>query len=457
MYQQSVSWVPEWARQAIFYHIYPFGFLKTPSTNDLSGAVEPRLADLRSWYDHIANLGINAIWLGPVFESLSHGYDTVDYLTVDRRLGDTPLLHQIVDELHERGIRVILDGVFHHTSREFFAFRELRQHRQDSRYKDWYLVYWESDSDYGDGFAYECWEGHQSLPKLNLANPDTRRHIFDVARYWLSEIGIDGWRLDVAYCIPAEFWWEFRRVCKEVKPDCLLLAEMIHGDYRAWVAPDLLDVGTNYQVYTAIWRSLNERNYWELRAVSERAWHPDWGLYKDLVLFNFIGNHDVPRILAEIREPRHIYPALIFLMTVPGIPCLYYGDELGLHSDPRESMPPPDAPWPDRDRAIYNAIVQLAQIRKDHPSLMYGSFRVLNVNDLTFAYLRQHSAEHAVVVLNAGDKPAGLELSVGAEGIQDGIRFRDVLNDDHAEFSVQGGVLRVEPIHPAWGRILITH
>jgi cyclomaltodextrinase len=456
MNQQPDPWTPAWARRAIFYHIYALGFLGAPATNDLSGAVEPRLAKLRRWYDHIAGLGVDAIWMGPVFQSLSHGYDTVDYLTVDRRLGDTALLKQIVDELHGRGIRVILDGVFHHTSREFFAFRDLRSHKRDSRYRDWYLVNWEADSGHGDGFGYECWEGVEELPKLNLDNPDVRRHIFDVARYWLGEVGIDGWRLDVAYCIPPGFWWEFRRVCKEARPDGFLLAELIHGDYRTHVAPDLLDSGTNYQGYAAIWRSLNERNYHELRAVSERAWHPEWGLYKDLVLMNFLGNHDVPRILTQLRDARHIYPALIFLMTAPGIPCLYYGDEVGMREEPRAAMPDPDAEWPDRERTLYPAVARLALIRRSHPPLMFGDFGVLAVSDVTFAYLRRLDSGRAIVALNVDDKPVSLDLPVGTSGIPDGTVFRDELDEAHPEFTVRGGTLHLDAVPPMWGRILVA-
>lgn len=456
MNQQPDPWVPVWARRAVFYHIYPRGFLGAPAANDLSAGVEPRLAALRSWYDHIAGLGVDAILLGPVFQSLSHGYDTVDYLTADCRLGDTALLMQIVDELHERGIRVILDGVFHHTSREFFAFRDLLNNKRDSRYVDWYLVNWAADSAHGDGFAYECWEGDEELPALNLDHPDARRHIFDVARYWLGEVGVDGWRLGAAYGIPPGFWWEFRRTCKEIRPDCFLLAEVIHGDYRTHVAHDLLDSGTNYQGHAAISRSLNEHDFQELRAMSDRAWHPEWGVYKDLILMNFLGNHDVPRILSQLSDSRSMYPALIFLMTAPGIPCLYYGDEVGLRGDPRTPMPAPDAEWPDRGRELYRAIHDLTSIRRAYPSLVFGDFTVLVARDGTFSYLRRINSGRAIVVLNAGDRPAALDVSLGESGIQDGAIFRDALDEAHPEFRVRGGALHIDAIPPMWGRILVS-
>jgi len=456
MYQQPDPWAPAWARRAVFYHINPFGFLGAPPKNDLSGPVEPRLADLRAWYDHITGLGIDAICLGPVFQSLSGGRDVVDYLTVDRRLGDVDLLKQIVSELHERGVRVILDGGFHHTSRTFFAFRDLCHHKRDSRYAEWYLVDWSADGGHHDGFSYACGEENEELPRLNLDNADVRRHIFDAARYWLGEVGVDGWRLASAYDISPGFWWEFRRVCKTTRPDCFLLGELMHGDYRAHVAPDLLDSGTNYEGSVAVARSLVERSYCELQAVSERAWHSEWGVYKDLVLINSLGSGDTPRILAQVKEAAHVYPALIYLMTAPGIPCLYYGDEVGLRGDPHAPMPAPDSEWPDRERGLYDMMRRLIAIRKNHPALMFGDFSALAADDPAFAYLRRLDAHCAVIILNAGDRPAGLDLFVGEAGIPDGAVFYDALDEGHPEFRVRSGMLYVDSIPSAFGQILVA-
>jgi glycosidase len=460
---EQMDWVPDWVRRAIFYHIYPLGFLDAPRHNDRQAQPVPRLAELRQWYDHITNLGVTAIYFGPLFESLSHGYDTVDYFTIDRRLGDIALFQQIVAELHERGIKVILDGVFNHTSREFFAFQDIRRHGRSSRYADWYLINWGADSAYQDGFAYESWEGHQSLPRLNLKSPAVRNYLFEVARMWLGDVGVDGWRLDVAYEIGPDFWWEFRRVCKQVKPDCFLLGEMIGGDYRVWVAPDLLDSGTDYQLYKAIWSSLNAANFWELKAVMERAFHPEWGVFKDLTLLTFLGNHDVTRILSQLNEPRHVYTALLILMSAPGVPCLYYGDEVGMRGRKEEGdvalrgpMPSPEAEWPDRERAIYREAARLAGIRKTHPSLLYGRFAPLEAGDTVFSFLRQSSRETAVVALNSGGRPVSLTCPVGREGVPDGTTFTDVLDPDRPAYTVQGGRLSVDKIWPYWGRILIA-
>ncbi len=460
--QQPADWVPLWAREAVFYHIYPLGFLGAPRRNDRQGQVVPRLADLRRWFDHIAGLGVTAIYFGPLFESGSHGYDTIDYFTVDRRLGDITLFKQLVDELHARGLRIIVDGVFHHTSRDFFAFRDIREKGRDSRYAGWYLINWGSDSRYGDGFAYECWEGHQSLPRLNLDNREVRNYIFQVCQMWLGDIGVDGWRLDVAYAISPDFWWEFRRICKQINPDSFLLGELIHGDYRAYVAPDLLDAAINYQLYTSIWRSLNDANYWELQAVMERAIHPEFGLYRDLALFNFLGNHDVTRILSQLKNPRDVYLALIFLLTAPGIPCLYYGDEVGMtgrkedgDATLRQPMPAPEAAWPDTQHHLYREIARLVSIRRSHPSLIYGSYATLHAKDTLFSFMRRHTREVVVVALNSGEKETALTLPVGQEGVLNGITFRDAL-DPQTSVTTRSGQLDIELLYPGWGRILIA-
>jgi glycosidase len=460
--QPPASHVPDWALQAIFYHIYPLGFLGAPAHNERSAGVVPRLEGLRRWYDHLAGLGVTAIYSGPLFESHSHGYDTIDYFQIDRRLGDLALFRQIVDELHRRGIRIILDGVFNHTGRGFFAFEDILRHGRDSRYQSWYHLNWGADSHFHDGFGYESWEGYQGLPRLNHASQDVRSYLFEVARMWLGDVGVDGWRLDVAHELPPEFWWEFRQVCKAANPDCFLVGEVIHGDYRTWAAPDLLDGVTNYQLYKAVWSAFNEANLHELKAAVERASHPEWGLYRDIALLNFLGNHDVTRILSQLKEPSHVYPALIFLLTAPGIPCLYYGDEAGLRGSKedgdgalRPPMPAPDAPWPDTERSLYRVIARLAALRRAYPSLASGGYHTLETTATTYSYLRRHAREQVLVTLNTGPEPVPAALYVAQEGIPDGTRFVDLLDEDGAVFTVQGGYLPVEPVYASWGRVLI--
>ncbi len=456
------GWVPEWARRAVFYHIYPLGFFGAPAENPRSGPPAPRLYELLGWLDHIQELGATAIYLGPIFESERHGYDTIDYFSVDRRLGDVTLFKEVVGEIHRHGLKVILDGVFNHTGREFFAFKDILEKRSSSPYVGWYFIDWHGNTRYNDGFGYPGWGGHASLPKLNLANPEVRAYLFEVARMWLGDVGADGWRLDAAGDIDPGFWWEFRRVCKQVNPECFLVGELVHGDYRKWVAPDLLDSGTNYQLYDAIWRSLNDRNYWNLKSMMDRSDHPQYGVYADILLFNFIGNHDVARILSRLKEPRHVYPALIFLLTTRGIPCLYYGDEAGLRGrkedgDPalRTPMPRRES-WPDREGHIFRAISRLARIRREHPALYAGDFDSLETAPTLYSYIRRAGSQVAVVALNSGTEAASLSILLHRHAIPDGTVFRDVLDDEGRTFTVQGGKLALDRVWPGWGRVLIA-
>ena len=273
--KDNTSVLPEWANDAVFYQIFPLGYFGAPTVNDQKSAMVPRLKQIRDHYKHFQELGIDAVYFSPLFESGTHGYDTFDYFEIDRRLGDVKLFKQVVKELHEIGIKVVLDGVFNHTGKGHFAFQDLMKNgASDSEFANWYHVgvrRWDyegwCDAKTGSSFSYDCWEGHPVLPRLNLKEPAVRNHIFDIAKFWLEEVGIDGWRLDVAHEIEPDFWREFRSVCDSVDKDALLVGEMIHGNYNDWVGHDRLHSGTNYQMSHATWHSLNEHNY-EVRFLS---------------------------------------------------------------------------------------------------------------------------------------------------------------------------------------------
>ncbi|KAK3269464.1 hypothetical protein CYMTET_22097 [Cymbomonas tetramitiformis] len=271
--RKAESLLPEWAENAVFYQLYPLGFFGAPTLNDLAPTPVPRLAKLREYYGYFKDLGVTAVYFSPLFESDTHGYDTADYFQIDRRMGDVALFKEIVDELHSHGMRVVLDGVFNHTGRRHPAFVDVMEKGPHlSEYANWYTVGarpddyegWCEIPDEEHGFSYDCWEGHAMLPKLNHAEPAVREHIFEVARFWLKEIGVDGWRLDVAHEMSPDFWREFRTVCMEANPDCLLVGEMIHGNYNNWVGNDRLHSGTNYQLSRAIWHSVLTQNFDEL-------------------------------------------------------------------------------------------------------------------------------------------------------------------------------------------------
>ncbi|MHA1130145.1 MAG: alpha-amylase family glycosyl hydrolase [Candidatus Helarchaeota archaeon] len=459
---ESINYIPDWAKRSIFYHIYPLGFFAAPKLNDIEKETVDRLANLRFFYDHFKNLGITAIQFGPLFESRSHGYDTIDYMKIDHRLGTNELFKQIVSELHQMEIKVIVDGVFNHVSREFESFKDILQYRENSWRKHWHFVDFSKNNPYNDGFDYVNWEGHYELVKLNLNEKDVRDYIFSVASYWLREVGIDGWRLDVAYQIPSEFWREFRKVCKTENPNCLLVGEMIHGPYTKWIGADLLDVGTGYQVYKSVWSALNSNNMHELKAVLERSFHPEWGLYKDSVLLNFLGNHDTTRIRSILADERFLYPAFIFLFTTNGIPKIYYGDEIGLFgvketsSDDavRQPMPQPGEAWPPNGDAIFATIQKLIHIRKNNHALIYGNLVPVYADNNILAFIRQSSAQFILVIIT--NHRTSFTTKIPLWNLQlNGVKFVELLEQGGSnEFIVQENQLQVE-LFPCWGRILL--
>ncbi len=233
-----------WSFDAVFYHIYPLGFCGAPAQNDFHSPAAPRLDKIYGWLDHIQSLGANALYLGPLFESSRHGYDTADYYAVDRRLGTNETLAALSRELHRRGMRLILDGVFNHVGRDFWAFRDVQQNREGSAYRDWFAnLRFQGYNRRGDPFTYEGWNGHDSLVKLNLSRPDVRRHLFDAVKRWVQEFDIDGLRLDAADAVDLGFLGELSRRCRALKPDFWLMGEVIHGDYRRWANPETLELG----------------------------------------------------------------------------------------------------------------------------------------------------------------------------------------------------------------------
>ena len=311
------SYVPQWLKDAIIYHIYPLGFFGAPPTGiDEIGKTSNRLETIRNYYYHFKELGINTIQFGPLFESASHGYDTIDHFTIDHRLGTNELFREIINELHAMGFRVVIDGVFNHVGRDFHSFRDVLINREQSLKRDWHFIDFKKESKYKDGFGYENWEGHDELVKLNLLNVEVQNYIFDVCNYWLGEVGIDGWRLDVSYQIDVDFWKKFRKVCKSISKDKVLIGEMIHGDYTKWVGEDRLDSGTDYQVHKSIWSAIQSNNMYELKNVVNISYNSG-GRHENLFLMNFLGNHDTNRI-ASMLPQEQLIPALLILITLHG-------------------------------------------------------------------------------------------------------------------------------------------
>ena len=449
-----------WARDAIFYHIYPLGLCGAPRRNRLDGPAEPRLRQIVDWIPHLRGLGINALYLGPVFEATAHGYDTADYYRVDRRLGDNQTLAELVWALHAGGIRVILDGVFHHVGRDFWAFRDLQTHGSSSAYRDWFSgVDFGRRSPYGDAFGYDGWSGHYDLVRLNLRHPDVRRHLLDAVTQWVREYEIDGLRLDVADALDADFLAELAAHCRQLQSDFWLLGEVIHGDYRRWAGRGLLDATTNYEAYKGLFSSHNDRNYFEIGYTLNRQFGPG-GLYRDLPLYAFADNHDVPRIASTLHEPAHLYPLHALLFTMPGVPAIYAGSEWGIAGTKQgddDWALRPHLRWPEAIETaphadLAAAIARFSQIRHGSSALRCGSYEQLHVAAEQLAFARRAQDETAIVAINAAPDAARLTVT---PGLPDGTRLTDRLDPGYG-VAVAGGRLVIDAVPPRWARILVT-
>lgn len=444
----------DWAKDAIIYHIYPLGLCGAPRRNDFHTPPVSRLRELYGWMEHAQGLGCNTILLGPVFESTSHGYDTVDLSAVDRRLGTNADLADLVAEAHRRGLRVLLDAVFNHTGRDHPIFRDLREHGPDSRYRTWYKgVDFSRTSPEGDPFSYEGWNGCYDLVKINTGDAEARHYLLDAARFWIREFRIDGLRIDAAQEIEPGFLAELASVCRSEREDFWLVGEAVGGDYRAWAHTGMLDAVTNYECYKGLYSSLNDRNYFEIAWSLNRQFGAE-GLYRDLPLYAFVDNHDVPRAASILRDPALLYPLYALLFTMPGVPSVYYGSEWGIPGSKGA-----DGDWPLRPRLcledaakaphpnLAKAIRTFAEIRSREPALRRGSYRSALVRHEQFAFERACEESRITVALNASERWAPLEIPALGEH-----RYIDLL-DPPFQAADSGGVLRID-VPPRWVRMM---
>lgn len=408
-----------WYDEAVFYHIYPLGLTGAPKQNSYGEPVH-RLKKIIPWIDHIKEIGCNAIYIGPLFESVGHGYETTDYKKLDSRLGTNEDLTEFVKECHEKGIRVILDGVFNHTGRDFFAFQDIKQNRENSQYKDWYCnVNFSGNNEYNDGFSYENWGGYNLLVKLNQKNPAVRDYICDVIRFWVSEFDIDGIRLDAADVLDFDYMKALRGVANEVKPDFWLMGEVIHGDYNRWVNEGTLHSVTNYQLHKALYSGHNDHNYFEIAHTVKRL----YGM-GGIKLYNFVDNHDVERIYTKLNNKAHFTPVHILMYTLPGVPSIYYGSEFGIegkkeaYSDDslRPALNLDDYKDAVKTNPCTGLIAALGKIRQENPALSYGDFNELVLTNRQYAFSRNYNGVSVVVAVNNDDNGVDLDLAAGNAG-----------------------------------------
>ena len=445
-----------WYQEAVFYHIYPLGLVDAPKENAYEAPVH-RLREAEKWISHIAEIGCNALYIGPLFESVGHGYETTDYRKLDSRLGDNEDLKYFVAKCHESGIRVIFDGVFNHTGRDFFAFKDIQQNREGSQYRDWYCnVNFYGNNEYNDGFSYDNWGGYNLLVKLNQKNPAVKDYICDVIRFWVSEFDVDGIRLDAADVLDFDFMRALRQVADTVKPDFWLMGEVIHGDYNRWVNNNTLHSVTNYVLHKALYSGHNDHNYFEIAHTIRRLADLFSNQWNSVCLYNFTDNHDVERIYTKLASKAQFYPVHILEYTLPGVPSIYYGSEFGIegkkekYSDAslRPALSYEDYKNAVSDNAYTAFIAALGRIRLAIKSLSYGDYREVMLRNRQYVYTRSTDRFTTIIAVNNDEN----EAVVSGGGIRDGI-YKGMLSG--SQITVSGGSFEAR-IPAQYGEIWVS-
>ena len=405
---------PMWFEQAVLYQIYPLGMCGAPKEND--GIQEHRILRVLDWVEHIKKTGADTVLFNPVFDSDRHGYDTRDYFTIDPRLGTNEDFATVCKAIHEAGMRVMLDGVFNHVGRGFWAFRDVQEKKWDSPYKDWFHIDFGGNTDRNDGFWYENWEGHNELVKLNVWNSQVKDHHYEAIRHWVKEFDIDGLRLDVAYCLPPEYLKELRSFTQTVKPNFVLMGETLHGDYNRWMGQELCHSVTNYECYKGLWSSFNSMNLFEIGHSLARQFGPEpWTLYKGAHLLSFLDNHDVNRIASQLTDKNHLYPAYALMFGMPGTPAIYYGSEWGIQGERSNNSDAglrPALELPEWNQ-LTDWISKLAEAKKNSEALCYGSYRNVMLTNKQMIFERKTDSERVLVAINAENQPYVAHFDAG--------------------------------------------
>jgi glycosidase len=396
----------DWVRHAIWWQVYPLGFVGAFPAAKPPGPHKHRLSRLLDWLDHAISLGASGIALGPVFASRSHGYDTTDHYRIDPRLGDDADFDRLVEAAHQRGLRVLLDGVFNHVGTDFPRYRDAVD-ADDADAASWFR---------GRPGRFHTFEGHDGLITLNHCNPAVIDYTVDVMSHWLGR-GADGWRLDAAYAVPESFWARVLPRVRAAHPDAWFVAEVIHGDYSSFVDGARVDSVTQYELWKAIWSSLNDGNFHEL----------DWALQRHNTFqdtfapLTFVGNHDVTRIASKLEHPGHLSHALVLLFTTGGVPSIYAGDELGYLGVKEERAGGDDAVRPEfscpPDRLdgsagdVLNLHRYLIGLRRRHPWLHQARTSALRLANRCYVYETRHGDAALIVALNLHDTPVALPIA----------------------------------------------
>ena len=410
-----------WFDESVFYQIYPLGFCGAERQNDF-GEVHHRLSLVAEEIPRLKELGVGAVLFNPLFESERHGYDTVDFYKIDRRLGTNEEFKALVAAFHAVGIRVVLDGVFNHVGRAFPPFREVLQKREGTDYRFWFNIDFRGNSAYNDGLNYENWEGHPELVKLRLDNQDVQNYLMDAVRFWIDEFGIDGLRLDVSYLLPPWFMELLRRTVNEKKPDFFLVGEVIHtNNFQQNVCSERLNSITNYEGFRSMLSAYNSGNLFEIEHNMSRLFaSTPWALFPGKNLLNFVDNHDVERACTALKNKANLNNLYTLLFTMPGIPCVYYGSEFGAEGD-KSDLDYKLRPFiGDIDKSAHPELVahikKLAAIRSHSPALAYGTYAKATCMNTNFSFVREYQGERIIVAINIGDGDCTVRVEE-AEGV----------------------------------------
>ncbi|MBE6072049.1 MAG: alpha-amylase [Clostridium butyricum] len=409
-----------WIKESIFYQIYPFGFC---------GVLEPnreyeeknRLLMIEECIPHLKEMNINAIYFSPVFESTYHGYDTKDYYKIDKRLGTNEEFKNLCQKLHENDIKIVLDGVFNHVGRDFWAFNDVKEKGSSSPYANWFAnLNFNNKSAYGDNFSYEGWNGCYDLVKLNLWNDEVVDHLLKAVEFWIDEFDIDGLRLDAADKVELEFFKKLRRCTEAKKEDFWLMGEIIHGDYKRWANDECLHSVTNYECYKGIYSSHNDKNYFEIAHSLNRLFG-NGGIYKDLCLYNFVDNHDVNRLASTLKTDNYLNNVYTILYTMPGVPSIYYGSEYGIKGVKTNGSDDLLRPLYDIDKfkeendKLCDLIIKLGKIRGESEALKEGAFDNVVIKNEQLVFSRTSKNDKIYVLLNLSDNESILDFDISFE------------------------------------------
>lgn len=404
---------PAWIEDMVWWHVYPLGFVGAERAARSQPDVVHRLGHIEAWLDYAVKLGTSGLALGPIFSSATHGYDTIDHFQIDRRLGDDADFDSLLRAAHDRGLKVLLDGVFNHVGRGFPAFRQVVAEGRRAPCASWFQLYWpQDDSEQPPDF--EHFEGNRNLPSFNHDEPAVADYVADVMMHWLDR-GADGWRLDAAYSVPPRFWAAVLPRVRARFPDAYVVGEVIHGDYAEIVREGGLDAVTQYELWKAVWSGLNDRNFFELDWTLKR--HNEF--LETFVPLTFVGNHDVTRLATRLNDRRHLPHALAILFFCGGTPSVYAGDEQGFHGEKQDRRGGDDAVRPafpptprDLPRGggwrIYRLHQQLIRARRQHSWLHAARTTTLHLTEQELVYEARSGEQYLLVALNLGDGPISL-------------------------------------------------